>query len=193
MIEPIRLCLIYGSTRRGRFCDTVAAWAENRIWERRGFELDTVDPATLALPSAAQPDDEIRLERVRRQLEHADAFVVVTPEYNHGYTASLKNLIDSVREEWRAKPVAFISYGGISGGLRAVEQLRLVFAELEAVTIRNTVSFANARARFDDDGNLVDPEPAHAAMCAMLDRLRWWATALRRARFPLPYDQWQAA
>lgn len=192
MIDPIRLCLIYGSTRRGRFCDTVAAWAENRIWERRGFELDTVDPAALTLPAAA-PDDEVRLERIRRQLGDADAFVVVTPEYNHGYTASLKHLIDSVRQEWRAKPVAFVSYGGISGGLRAVEQLRLVFAELEAVTIRNTVSFANARSLFDEDGDLHDPESAQAAMCAMLERLEWWGRVLRRARFPLPYDQWIAA
>jgi NAD(P)H-dependent FMN reductase len=83
--------------------------------------------------------------------------VVVTPEYNHGYTAALKQLIDAVKAEWVAKPVGFVSYGGVSGGLRAVEQLRLVFAELHAVTIRDGVSFAMAWNRFDEAGEPVDP------------------------------------
>ncbi len=79
-------------------------------------------------------------------LSEADAFIVVTPEYNHSFTASLKFVLDLVYEPWQGKPVAFVSYGGISGGLRAVEQLRLVFAELHAVTVRDTVSFANPGA-----------------------------------------------
>jgi hypothetical protein len=74
-------------------------------------------------------------------IDAADAFVVVTPEYNHSYPASLKHAIDMAHGEWNTKPVAFVSYGGISGGLRAVEALRLVFAELHATTIRDTVSF----------------------------------------------------
>ncbi len=72
-------------------------------------------------------------------MAEADAFLVVTPEYNHGYPAALKELIDSVYEPWHAKPVAFVSYGGASGGIRAVEQLRQVFAELHAVTLRDGV------------------------------------------------------
>jgi NAD(P)H-dependent FMN reductase len=123
------------------------------------------------------------------RIAEADAFVVVTPEYNHGYAAPLKSLIDSVVAEWQAKPVAFVSYGGASGGLRAVEQLRLVFAELHAVTMRDAVSFASAWEQFDGAGALREPDRAEQSMATMLGRLRWWATALRDARKVTPYLQ----
>lgn len=112
----------------------------------------------------------------------ADAFVVVTPEYNHAYPASLKLAIDWLKVEWSRKPVAFVSYGGISGGLRAVEQLRLVFAELHAMTVRDTVSFHMARGKFDDAGKPTDAVGAERAATTMLDHLAWWARALRAAR-----------
>jgi NAD(P)H-dependent FMN reductase len=117
----------------------------------------------------------------------ADAFVVVTPEYNHGYPASLKQAIDLPREQWQAKPVAFVSYGGIGGGLRAVEQLRQVFAELHAYTIRDTVSFHNYGELFDRSGQLIDPSGPNAGAKVLLDRLTWWASALRSARNARPY------
>lgn len=87
--------------------------------------LDVIDLADTRVPSAELAD----------RIGAADAFVVVTPEYNHSYPGPL-HAIDSVGEQWRAKPVGFVSYGGVSGGLRAVEPLRVVFAELHAVTIR---------------------------------------------------------
>jgi NAD(P)H-dependent FMN reductase len=83
--------------------------------------------------------------------------------------------------------VAFISYGGISGGLRAVEQLRLVFAELHAVTIRDSVSFAGAWEQFDSSGALRNPDRFERSMDAMLRRLRWWAVSLAHARSTWPY------
>ena len=116
------------------------------------------------------------------RIAEADAFVVVTPEYNHGYPAPLKALIDSVGAEWRGKPVAFVSYGGISGGLRAVEQLRLVFAELHTVTMQNSVSFAAAWEQFDGEGILREPARAQRSMATLLAQLYWWAVALRNAR-----------
>lgn len=82
-----------------------------------------------------------------------------------------------------------MSYGGISGSLRAVEQLRLVFAELHAVTIRDCVSFANPWNRFDALGRLSDPENAERAMALMLARLRWWAAVLRDARAAASYSE----
>jgi NAD(P)H-dependent FMN reductase len=173
----IDVALVYGSTREGRFCDTVANWAAERIERSGAFVLDLIDPAS-------RTDGVADL---RRRIDRADAFVVVTPEYNHGYPAPLKSLIDSVGAEWQAKPVAFVSYGGISGGLRAVEQLRLVFAEVHAVAIRDSVSFANAWAQFDAAGGLIAPEAANAAMSTMLARLSWWALALRRAREACAY------
>jgi NAD(P)H-dependent FMN reductase len=125
---------------------------------------------------------------LRAQLAEADAFVVVTPEYNHGYPAALKELIDSAGEEWHAKPVAFVSYGGVSGGLRAVEQLRQVFAELHVVSIRDSVSFQNAWQLFDATGCPAEPDRCSAQMSRMLAKLHWWATALRTARTSAPYS-----
>jgi len=178
---PLRLAVVCGSTRQGRFCDTVTEWVLLQVEHAGGFGIDVVDPRRL--------DEAGGTEELSARLQRADAFVVVTPEYNHGYPAPLKALIDAVGQPWQAKPVAFVSYGGISGGLRAVEQLRQVFAELHAATLRDCVSFAHAARRFDTGGALVDPEAAEAAMRTLLARLRWWAHALRAARQETPYAE----
>jgi len=178
MPSLIKVGVVYGSTRPGRFCDTVARWAAAEIAARGDFVLETIDPAA----AADSPS-------LKQRVAACDAFVVVTPEYNHGYPAALKDLIDSIGPEWHAKPVAFVSYGGISGGLRAVEQLRLVFAELHAVTIRDSVSFAGAWDQFDANGALRSPERAERSMDALLQRLHWWAIALAHARGIWPYAQ----
>jgi NAD(P)H-dependent FMN reductase len=185
MEEPIRIAVIYGSTRKGRFCDKVVAWVAEQIEGAANYAIDLIDPAKV-LPGN-EPDASQGAANLWQRMAAADAFVVVTPEYNHGYTAALKSLIDSVGAEWQAKPVAFVSYGGISGGLRAVEQLRLVFAELHAVTIRDSVSFAGAWEQFDESGRLHQPERAGRSMATMLGRLHWWAVALRNARGVMPY------
>ena len=117
----------------------------------------------------------------------ADAIIVVTPEYNHGYPGGLKVAIDTVRDEWRAKPVGFVCYGGTSGGLRAVEQLRAVFAELQTATVRNTVSLHHAYDLFADNGDLQEPERADAAAHALLNQIGWWARALRHGRAVEPF------
>jgi NAD(P)H-dependent FMN reductase len=189
MSSRIRVALILGSTREGRFCDTVAGWVAAEIASRSEYTLDVVDPATLDLPTRHQRGHHATVGALRKRIDEADAFVVVTPEYNRGYPAALKFLIDSVSAQWQAKPVAFVSYGGISGGLRAVEQLRLVFAELHAVTIRDCVSFANAWDKFDADGRLLDPDGPRQAVAMLLARLHWWAVALRRARDATPYGE----
>jgi NAD(P)H-dependent FMN reductase len=111
---------------------------------------------------------------------------VVTPEYNHSFPASLKNVLDWHHTEWQAKPVGFVSYGGLSGGLRAVEQLRPVFAELHAVTVRDAVSFHMAWERFGEDGAPKD-DASVAAAKVLLDQLGWWGNALREARAKTPY------
>ena len=125
--------------------------------------------------------------RKARPASAADAFVVITPEYNHGYPGPLKTAIDSVGSEWHAKPVGFICYGGRSGGLRAVEQLRGVFAELHTVTVRETVSFHGASAQFDQDGVPRQAEAVNTAAGILLDQLAWWACTLREARLVHPY------
>jgi len=178
MSDKVRVAVIYGSIRPGRFCDTVVRWTMERIAANGKFQLDLIDPAGQSEgPSQSQ----------QQRLGQADAFVLVTPEYNHGYPAPLKALIDSAGAEWHAKPVAFVSYGGVSGGLRAVEQLRLVFAELHAVTIRDSVSFSSAWEQFDETGALRNPERAERGIETLLARLNWWAVALRNARSTSPY------
>ncbi|RLU86857.1 NADPH-dependent FMN reductase [Streptomyces griseocarneus] len=192
--DTYRLAVIVASTREGRFAPTVAKWLATEVAQRGDIELDVIDlahhPLPLNLSKEPGPEDIAALAAVTPRLEQADGFVVLTPEYNHSYPASLKNLIDIHYTQWRAKPVGFISYGGLSGGLRAVEHLRPVFAELHAVTIRETVSFHSPWGKFDEEGAHLDPEAGEAAAKAakvMLDQLAWWAVSLREARAARPY------
>ncbi|KPC84796.1 MULTISPECIES: NADPH-dependent FMN reductase [Streptomyces] len=177
---PLKVAVILGSNREGRFGPVVADWFLGRAAGNPDIETELIDVAETE-PPAAGADGATSL------LARADAFVVLTPEYNHSYPAPLKSLIDRHFAEWQAKPVAFVSYGGISGGLRAVEHLRQVFAELHAVSVRDTVSFHNAGALFDDRGVHKDPAQADGAAKRMLDQLVWWGRALREARIRHPY------
>lgn len=179
---PLRLVLILGSTRPGRFCDIVASWVLDRLEAFGPCAIDVIDPALFDAEGAPE-------ELLQARMLRADGFIVVTPEYNHGYPAPLKALIDATQAPWHAKPVAFVSYGGISGGLRAVEQLRQVLAELHTVGVRDTVSFANAQRLFDEQGALREPAAAEAAMERLLRRLHWWAQALREARRQTPFAE----
>lgn len=189
-LEPIRLAVIYGSTREGRICDTVASWAARSARAWGGFEVDAIDPLELDLPTRHEHEDGPALRALQQRLSDADAFLVVTPEYNHSYPAALKFLIDAVYEQWQAKPVGFVSYGGIAGGLRAVEHLRQVFAELHAVGIRDAVGMPNVWEWMDEDtGELRAPKAAERSMARVLARLRWWAEALRQARRVRPYQE----
>lgn len=170
--------------RADRLGPTVAAWFLCRADDHRAFTVDAIDLADFELPGDLGGGGDAAA--FDRRIVTADAFVVVTPEYNHGYPGPLKTAIDTAREAWHAKPVAFVSYGGSAGGLRAVEQLRLVFAELHAVTIRDTVSFHAAHRQFAPDGEPI-PKTADRAALALLDRLAWWASALGHARTRHPY------
>ncbi|SED72894.1 NAD(P)H-dependent FMN reductase [Streptomyces sp. 2131.1] len=188
---PVKVAVILASNREGRFAPVIADWFLAHADGHPAIETEVVDVAALDLPTALayrlEASTRELLADVSARLDGADAFVVVTPEYNHSYPAPLKNLIDWHRAEWQAKPVAFVSYGGVSGGLRAVEHLRQVFAELHTVSIRDTVSFHNAGARFDDEGRHRDPAGPDAAVKTLLDQLVWWGRALRAAKRAHPY------
>ena len=188
---PLNLALIVASDREGRFAPVITDWLRSRLAEREDFAVTVVDLAEVDLPTSLShdPSPAVRAElaKVSPALAAADAFVVLTPEYNHSFPASLKNLVDRHYTEWQAKPVGFVSYGGISGGLRAVEQLRQVFAELHAVTVRDTVSFHSAWGLFDDEGQHKDPAGAEGATKVLLDQLAWWALALKEAKSTRPY------
>ncbi|WP_309051184.1 NAD(P)H-dependent oxidoreductase [Streptomyces sp.] len=188
---PLTLALVVASDREGRFAPVIADWFRTRVAERADFALTVLDLAETRLPTSLSydPDPAVRAElaRVTPVLEQADAFVVLTPEYNHSFPASLKNLIDRHYTEWRAKPVGFVSYGGISGGIRAVEQLRQVYAEMHAVTVRDGVVLPNAQGLFDEDGRFKDPTGPENGAKLMLDQLAWWGRALKDAKSTRPY------
>lgn len=184
LTPALRVAVVIGSTRDGRFGPTVASWFEAMAANSHpDLDLDVIDLAEADLPLTmtgfGQPRPDA-VEALAPRLAAADAFVIVTPEYNHSFPAVLKNAIDWYNAEWRHKPVAFISYGGLSGGLRAVQQLRHVFIELQAVPIRDTVSFHEYWSQFAEDGSW--PRPAEArdqAVRNLLDQLAWMGTALR--------------
>ncbi|MBP2368246.1 NADPH-dependent FMN reductase [Pseudonocardia parietis] len=175
---PIRTAVIIGSVRTGRFGPTVARWFAEELHGRDDVVVDLVDLAEADLSPGLDRTDE----NLRRRLGAADAFVVVTPEYNHSYPAGLKSAIDAFHTEWAAKPVGFVSYGGLSGGIRAVEHLRTVFVELHAVPVRDGVSLHEFWALFDADGNLADDGAAATAAHVLTDQLVWWGHTLRAAR-----------
>ena len=176
MHEPLHVAVVYGSAREGRLCDTVAGWLRAHLADEPGLRVTTIDPR----------DGTAGLHG---RLADADAFIVVVPEYNHGYPAPLKELLDAAKTEWRGKAAAFVSYGGKSGGIRAVEQLRQVFAELHVATVRDGVAFVDAWDRFDADGRLDDVDGGARALRTMLSQLKWWARALRAARRAYPYTE----
>ncbi|WP_151773707.1 NADPH-dependent FMN reductase [Streptomyces abyssomicinicus] len=190
-----KLVVVVGSVREGRFGPVVASWVAEQARVHGGFEVETVDLADVDLPLAL-PAESPRsagasyprpagMAPLTAALESADAFVVVTPEYNHSYPASLKAAVDWHFTQWTAKPVAFVSYGGVAGGRHAVQHLENVFAELHAVTVRDGLVFPSYFTAWRD-GRPLDPEtPGHAR--TMLDQLRWWAHALRSARDAVPY------
>ncbi|POX53167.1 NADPH-dependent FMN reductase [Streptomyces sp. Ru72] len=190
-----KLVIIVGSVREGRFGPVVASWVADQARAHGAFDVQVVDLADvevpLALPAASPKfagDDYPRpagMEPLTSALDGADAFVVVTPEYNHSYPASLKAAIDWHFTHWTAKPVAFVSYGGAAGGRHAVLHLENVLTELHAVTIRDGLAFPNYFTAWQD-GQPLDPDAAGYAK-TLLDQLTWWAGALRAAREAAPY------
>jgi len=195
--DVLKLAVVLGSVREGRFGAVVARWFVDEAQQHGQFGVDLIDLAEVPLPLVLPPEPPAiartdtrpaEMAGLAERLAAADAFVVVTPEYNHSFPASIKSLIDWHFAEWRAKPVGFVSYGGVGGGLRAVEQLRLVFAEMHAVTVRDTVSFHCFWELFDTQGRLVSPEGPHGAAKVLLDQLSWWGAVLHDARLNSPYN-----
>jgi len=183
--DRLQLAVIIGSVRAGRIGEAVSDWFGTQLDQHDEFSLDLIDLADLTLPDCLDGSGDAGV--FAKRIDAADGVVVITPEYNHGYPGALKTAIDSAREEWQAKAVGFVSYGGVAGGLRAVEQLRLVFAELHTVTVRQVVSLHFVHDLFDGNGMLTDHH-APAAAHKMLAQLAWWSRALRSARAEEAYD-----
>jgi NAD(P)H-dependent FMN reductase len=193
-MTPLQIATIIGSTRQGRVGEAVGRWFATQAQRRADIDLSVLDLVDFEIPARYPHQATASMMAFAAGVGRADAFVVVTPEYNHSFPASLKQAIDCAYDEWRAKPVGFVSYGCGSQGLYAVEQLRVVFTELHAVTMRNCVGFdllrewSGAGGRdLDGTGRPRDAESSGQAVIAMLDQLAWWGLALRDARAARPY------
>ncbi len=189
------LKIIIGSTRPGRAADRVIPWVSRLAREHGGFAVDAVDLRAWDLPvfgetfaTVGDPrNPRFSAPAVRRwnaKVAEGDAYLFVTPEYNHSVPGVLKNAIDSVFATFafRAKPAVSVAYsGGIGGGIRAVEHLAHIAIEAEMVPLRNNVVIPFVDTAFAADGQPADHRTAAAAKI-MLDDLAWWGSALQRAR-----------
>lgn len=190
--KALRLAMLVSCGKSSESGRVIADWLHETSRDIGLFDVDRLNLADLELPPTPMyvppPHVQDVVRRLGARLAEADAFIVVTPEYNHSFPAQLKIIIDWNLTPWQAKPVAFVSYGGRGGGIRAVEQLRQVFAELHAVSIRDSMSFHGPQDPFDDNGQPADAAGARLAAKTMLDRLSWWARALADAREKSPYS-----
>jgi NAD(P)H-dependent FMN reductase len=185
---PPRILVILGSTRPNRNGEKVAGWfmgvagarddAEYQLVDLRDWDLPYYDSPVP--PAFARPEG--RVAEWAALVDSADGFVIVTPEYNHGYPAALKSHLDAVYQPWNRKPVAFVSYGAAGAGYRAVEQLRQVAVELQMAPIREQFGIPLVWTAFDEGGALRDGDALRGFAGRLLDDLLWWAVALRRAR-----------
>jgi NAD(P)H-dependent FMN reductase len=179
--DRLRIAVLIGSVRKPRLADPLAAWLQREFAAIDWLDLDMIDLASVALPMHETRPGGTAASPIAGRLAAADGFVLLTPEYNHSFPAPLKNAIDWHFTEWAYKPVAFVGYGG-SGGIRAIEQLRTVFPELRATTVRESVLVPMAWEHLDADGAFVPPPGTVKALHAMMNEVRTWARALRSLR-----------
>jgi NAD(P)H-dependent FMN reductase len=183
----IRIAILLGSTRPGRNGEAVAKWVQGLARNRKDAEFELVDISAFNLPLLDEPVppslgrySKPHTKAWASKIDSFDAFVFITPEYNHGPSGALKNAIDFLYREWNNKAAGFVSYGS-AGGARAVEQLRLVMAELQVATVRGQV-LLSLLADFQNFG-VFKPAPLQAkALERMLDQLVAWGEALKMLR-----------
>lgn len=184
-----RLSIVVASTRAGRQGPVIGRWVHGFATQHGGFEADLVDLAEVNLPlldEAAHPRlKQYEHEHTKRWsaiVEASDAFVFVTPEYNYGTPPSLMNALDFLFQEWAYKPVAFVSYGGISGGLRSVQMTKQVVTALKMMPIPEAVTIPFFSGFISDESEFTPNEMHEKSAQAMLDELLRWEGALRTLR-----------
>ena len=183
----LKVGIITGSTRPNRKSPDVAKWVLEAARKRSDAEYDLVDIKDFGLPLLDEPMppsmgkyQERHTKRWAAKIASLDAFVFVSPEYNHGIPAALKNAIDLLFAEWNHKAAGFVSYGG-AGGARAVEQLRLVLAEVHVATVRAQVLLS----MMTDFQNFTTfkPQPhQEKSVGTVLDQVVAWGGALKQLR-----------
>jgi NAD(P)H-dependent FMN reductase len=183
------LQIIIASTRPGRAGLPIAEWFRDRAVAHGAFDVELIDLAEVDLPFMDEPNHP-RLRRYTQQhtkdwsatIDRGDAYVFVTPEYNYGFTAPLKNAIDFLHEEWKHKPVGFVSYGGVAAGTRAVQMLKQVVTTLKLLPVFEAVYIPFHTQLIDEEGRVQANETMEAAAGAMLDELLRAEATLRPRR-----------
>ncbi len=188
---PMRLAIIVGSTREGRAADRFLPWLVERTERHGAFSVRLLDLREWDLPMFQETPATIgagystsAVRRWNEEVALSDAYLFVTPEYNHSVPGVLKNAIDNVvaSQAFRNKPAGFVGYSaGMVGGARAVEHLAAIAIEAEMAPLRNAVLLARVGRAFAEDGRPVDAA-TEFALDVLLDDLAWWGNALRRAR-----------
>ncbi|MFI6921439.1 NADPH-dependent FMN reductase [Nonomuraea spiralis] len=188
MDKPV-LQIIVASTRPGRAGREVAEWFWERAVAAGHFDVELVDLAEVGLPFLDEPNHPKLKQYVNAHtkewsatVDRGDAFVFVTPEYNHSFTAVLKNALDFLHHEWQHKAAGFVSYGGISGGTRAVNGLRQVVSTLKMIPVVEAVNIPFYQQFIAEDGTVAPNEVMIAAADAMLAELAKLTGALRPMR-----------
>jgi NAD(P)H-dependent FMN reductase len=184
----MKLLVIIASTRPGRVGRTIGDWFVKEATEHSGFDVEVADLAEIDLPLFDEPAHPATAQYVHQHTKDwsalvgsADAFVFVMPEYNFSFNAPLKNAIDYLNREWAYKPVGFVSYGGVSGGLRAVQMIKQVVSALRMTPVVDAVTIPMVRTMIEDDGFHPTDIVASSAK-AMLDELVKVGNALARLR-----------
>jgi NAD(P)H-dependent FMN reductase len=187
----VRIAVILASVREGRRGEPLARWIHDLLAERPDVEVELLDLVAWPLPPYRHATPPASAEKTfppgvlegrwRDQVAALDGFVVVTPEYNHSFPGALKNALDAIYAPWNHKAVAFVSYGGLAAGARAVEQLRLVAVELRMVPVREEVNIRLPGYAADERGRPADPLYARKAQ-ATIDDLLWWARVTKEGR-----------
>lgn len=181
--------ILTGSTRPGRFNTQPANWIYELAKQRNDIQAEIIDLEKLDLPFLDEPVppkmkkySKDHTQKWSKIVDETDGFIWVTPEYNHSYSAALKNAIDYVFYEWNYKPVTFVSYGSEAGGSRAVEHLRGVAAELKMFDLSEQVLLPNYWNHMDSQGNYQFSEEKVKAATDMLDTLSFWAKEMKQSR-----------
>src|SRR3989344_5342905 len=145
--ESMKIKVILGSTRAGRFSDKPGNWVLGELQRNSGIDAELLDLRDYPMPLfneeetpsyKTKPYTDPAVVKWTAKIQDGDAFIVIAPEYNHGYPAVLKNALDYAYQEWNNKPVAFVAYGSAMGA-RSVEQLREIAVELQMAPVRNAV------------------------------------------------------
>ncbi len=184
-----KLHILICSTRPGRIGPSVAGWFHGFAQQHGKFEIALIDLADFNLPIYDEPihpaRQDYKHEHTRKwsaSVASADAYIFVTPEYNYSPPPSLVNALDYVYREWNYKPCGFVSYGGVSGGLRAVQNVKMQVTTLKMMPMMEGVMVPMAASLIDDKGTFQSNELIDKSAATLLDELRYWTDGLKAMR-----------